>query len=49
MGEENLILAIRCLIIGYNKVCGLTRPQDAQSAYQVGAVYSGLIFANKSP
>ncbi|MFS1563606.1 MAG: hypothetical protein ACL7AX_08660 [Candidatus Arsenophonus phytopathogenicus] len=49
MGEENLMLAIRRLIIGDNKVCGLTRPQDAQSAYQVGAIYGGLIFADKSP
>lgn len=49
MGEENLMLAIRRLIIGDNKVCGLTRPQDAKSAYQVGAIYGGLIFADKSP
>ncbi|QBY43416.1 bifunctional indole-3-glycerol-phosphate synthase TrpC/phosphoribosylanthranilate isomerase TrpF [Arsenophonus nasoniae] len=49
MGEENLMLAIRRLIIGDNKVCGLTRPQDAQCAYQVGAIYGGLIFADKSP
>ena len=47
MGEENLILAILRLIIGDNKVYDLTRPQDAQSVYQVGAVYGGLIFTNK--
>lgn len=49
MGKENLMLAIHWLIIGDNKVCGLTRPRDAQSAYQVGAIYGVLIFADKSP
>ncbi|MDC9590102.1 bifunctional indole-3-glycerol-phosphate synthase TrpC/phosphoribosylanthranilate isomerase TrpF [Xenorhabdus sp. XENO-10] len=49
MEQQNLDLALRRLILGNNKVCGLTRSQDAKAALQVGAVYGGLIFAEKSP
>ncbi|AWX13313.1 bifunctional indole-3-glycerol phosphate synthase/phosphoribosylanthranilate isomerase [Mergibacter septicus] len=49
MVEQDLALAVRKLIFGENKVCGLTLPQNAIDAYQVGAVYGGLIFAEKSP
>ncbi|SFN54780.1 bifunctional indole-3-glycerol-phosphate synthase TrpC/phosphoribosylanthranilate isomerase TrpF [Xenorhabdus japonica] len=49
MAQQNLDLALRRLILGNNKVCGLTRPQDAKVALQMGAVYGGLIFAEKSP
>ncbi|MDC9596225.1 bifunctional indole-3-glycerol-phosphate synthase TrpC/phosphoribosylanthranilate isomerase TrpF [Xenorhabdus anantnagensis] len=49
MAQQNLELALRRLILGNNKVCGLTRPQDAKAALQMGAVYGGLIFAEKSP
>ncbi|MBD2797078.1 bifunctional indole-3-glycerol-phosphate synthase TrpC/phosphoribosylanthranilate isomerase TrpF [Xenorhabdus sp. 18] len=49
MAQQNLDLALRRLILGNNKVCGLTRPQDAKAALQMGAVYGGLIFAEKSP
>ncbi|WFQ80555.1 bifunctional indole-3-glycerol-phosphate synthase TrpC/phosphoribosylanthranilate isomerase TrpF [Xenorhabdus sp. SF857] len=49
MAQQNLDLALRRLILGDNKVCGLTRPQDAKAALQMGAVYGGLIFAEKSP
>ncbi|MBI6550397.1 bifunctional indole-3-glycerol-phosphate synthase TrpC/phosphoribosylanthranilate isomerase TrpF [Xenorhabdus lircayensis] len=49
MAQQNLDLALRRLILGDNKICGLTRPQDAKIALQVGAVYGGLIFAEKSP
>ncbi|MDV7102950.1 bifunctional indole-3-glycerol-phosphate synthase TrpC/phosphoribosylanthranilate isomerase TrpF [Vibrio sp. TH_r3] len=48
MAEENLELAVRKVVIGDNKVCGLTRADDADLAYQSGAVYGGLIFAEKS-
>ena len=37
------------MIFGENKVCGLTRPQDVQAVYAQGALYGGLIFAEKSP
>ncbi|OYD26035.1 bifunctional indole-3-glycerol-phosphate synthase TrpC/phosphoribosylanthranilate isomerase TrpF [Oceanimonas baumannii] len=49
MAEDNLDLAVRRLILGDNKVCGLTRPEDATAAYEAGAVYGGLIFVEKSP
>ncbi|OHU86512.1 MULTISPECIES: bifunctional indole-3-glycerol-phosphate synthase TrpC/phosphoribosylanthranilate isomerase TrpF [Pseudoalteromonas] len=49
MAERNLDAACRKLILGENKVCGLTRSQDAQAAYQAGALYGGLIFYPKSP
>ncbi|OTA20060.1 bifunctional indole-3-glycerol phosphate synthase/phosphoribosylanthranilate isomerase [Xenorhabdus beddingii] len=49
MAQQNLDLALRRLILGDNKICGLTRPRDAKTALQMGAVYGGLIFAEKSP
>ncbi|WP_426577433.1 bifunctional indole-3-glycerol-phosphate synthase TrpC/phosphoribosylanthranilate isomerase TrpF [Xenorhabdus stockiae] len=49
MAQSDLDLALRRLILGDNKICGLTRPQDAKAALQAGAVYGGLIFAEKSP
>ena len=48
MSKPNLTLAIRKVMLGENKVCGLTRPEDAVSAYQAGAVYGGLIFVTNS-
>lgn len=41
--------AARELIFGRVKVCGLTRARDAQKARDSGAIYGGLIFAEKSP
>ncbi|AHG18261.1 indole-3-glycerol phosphate synthase [Chania multitudinisentens RB-25] len=49
MSETNLRSAVRRVILGDNKVCGLTRPQDAATAYQAGANYGGLIFVGRSP
>ncbi|GAA0521764.1 bifunctional indole-3-glycerol-phosphate synthase TrpC/phosphoribosylanthranilate isomerase TrpF [Tatumella terrea] len=49
MSEDNLDMAVRRVLTGDNKVCGLTRPEDVQAAYTQGAVYGGLIFANGSP
>lgn len=49
MSEDNLAAAVRRVIIGDNKVCGLTRPQDACSALNAGAIYGGLIFVAASP
>lgn len=48
MEEANLPIAVRRIIFGDNKVCGLTRPQDAAAAYQAGAIYGGLIFIKHS-
>lgn len=49
MAEDNLELAARKVILGENKVCGLTSIEDAKAAYDSGAVYGGLIFVEKSP
>ncbi|WP_438886894.1 hypothetical protein, partial [Bacillus cereus group sp. Bce002] len=48
MAEQNLELAARKIILGENKVCGLTHADDAAKAYQAGAVFGGLIFVSKS-
>ncbi|GHG06494.1 bifunctional indole-3-glycerol-phosphate synthase TrpC/phosphoribosylanthranilate isomerase TrpF [Thalassotalea marina] len=49
MAQDDIDLACRKLIFGENKVCGLTAPEYAQAAIEVGAQYGGLIFAEKSP
>src|SRR5471030_4519 len=49
MSEQNLASAVRRVTLGDNKVCGLTRPQDASVAQQAGAIYGGLIFVGSSP
>ncbi|EOU9603399.1 bifunctional indole-3-glycerol-phosphate synthase TrpC/phosphoribosylanthranilate isomerase TrpF [Cronobacter dublinensis] len=49
MDHDDLETAVRQVLLGENKVCGLTRPQDAQSAWEAGAVFGGLIFVPSSP
>ncbi len=49
MADDNLEIAVKRIIFGDNKVCGLTRPADAAAAADSGAVYGGLIFAQTSP
>lgn len=49
MSEDDLAAAVRRVIMGDNKVCGLTRAEDARSAHEAGALYGGLIFAEGSP
>ncbi|SON48344.1 bifunctional indole-3-glycerol-phosphate synthase TrpC/phosphoribosylanthranilate isomerase TrpF [Vibrio tapetis] len=48
MSEDNIELAARKVLLGENKVCGLTHSEDAAKAYQAGAVYGGLIFVEAS-
>ncbi|WP_407330668.1 bifunctional indole-3-glycerol-phosphate synthase TrpC/phosphoribosylanthranilate isomerase TrpF [Enterovibrio sp. 27052020O] len=49
MSEDDVEKAVRRVLFGDNKVCGLTRPEDAKAAYDAFANYGGLIFAEKSP
>lgn len=49
MSNTDLENAVRAVIFGENKVCGLTRVQDIQAAHAQGALYGGLIFAEGSP
>jgi len=49
MSQPNIDLACRKLILGENKVCGLTHARDAADVHKAGAVYGGLIFVEKSP
>lgn len=49
MSHPDLQSAVRRVLLGENKVCGLTRPEDAQAALESGAIYGGLIFVPSSP
>ncbi|EPG7966624.1 bifunctional indole-3-glycerol-phosphate synthase TrpC/phosphoribosylanthranilate isomerase TrpF [Citrobacter koseri] len=49
MSHDDLHAAVRRVLLGENKVCGLTRGQDAKAAYDAGAIYGGLIFVPSSP
>lgn len=48
MACPDLQLAVRRLVFGEHKVCGLTQSDDVKVAYRVGATYGGLIFAQNS-
>lgn len=49
MAQDNIDRAARRVILGDNKVCGLTSAADAQSVHLAGGVYGGLIFVESSP
>lgn len=49
MAEDNLNQAVKKLVYGKHKVCGITRAQDVTQIRECGAHYAGLIFAKKSP
>lgn len=49
MAQQDLASAVKTLIFGDAKICGITRVEDAQTVSRSGANYMGLIFAAKSP
>jgi indole-3-glycerol phosphate synthase/phosphoribosylanthranilate isomerase len=49
MSKKNLESGIRSIIIGNNKICGLTRQTDIKIVEKYGSIYGGLIFAKSSP
>lgn len=49
MRRADLSHAARELVYGRVKVCGLTRDEDALAAWEAGASYGGMIFAERSP
>lgn len=48
MAEDNVAQAVKRLVYGTVKVCGMTRAKDATDVATMGASYAGLIFAEKS-
>jgi indole-3-glycerol phosphate synthase/phosphoribosylanthranilate isomerase len=49
MREPDLDRAVRRLVYGRTKVCGLTRPEHARAARAAGATHGGVVFASESP
>ena len=45
---SNLSLAVRELLFGHSKVCGITRPEDAMAAAEAGSSTVGIILAARS-
>jgi len=45
MREPDLDGAVRSLVYGRTKICGLTTPEDAAAALAAGATHGGLMFA----
>ena len=49
MAESDLAAAVKGMIFGKCKVCGLTARDDAMVAAQAGATYGGVVLAEGSP
>lgn len=45
MGNSDLDRAVRGLVYGRTKICGLTTPEDAAAALEAGATHGGVMFA----
>ncbi|BFI91049.1 bifunctional indole-3-glycerol-phosphate synthase TrpC/phosphoribosylanthranilate isomerase TrpF [Enterobacterales bacterium endosymbiont of Anomoneura mori] len=48
MSEKNLNSAVCKIILGENKICGLTNIEDSKITYKNGIIYGGLNFVNNS-
>lgn len=48
MGKPDLDRAVRGLVFGRTKICGLTTPEDAAAALEAGATHGGVMFAAAS-
>ena len=49
MREPDVGSAVRRLVYGRTKICGLTRAEDARAALDAGATHGGLVFVDGSP
>lgn len=49
MKSKNIENSIKKILYGKNKICGLTRFEDAEIVHNYGCFYGGLIFYNLSP
>lgn len=49
MRESDIDRAVRRIVYGRTKICGLTAPRDAELAAAGGATHGGLIFTAASP
>lgn len=49
MSQSNIRIQCKELIYGTTKICGITNKEIAQTAFEQGAIYGGLIFYPKSP
>jgi indole-3-glycerol phosphate synthase / phosphoribosylanthranilate isomerase len=49
MAATDLDEAVRALVFGRVKICGLTRQEHAEAAWQAGATHGGLVLWARSP
>ncbi|HWL40538.1 MAG TPA: bifunctional indole-3-glycerol-phosphate synthase TrpC/phosphoribosylanthranilate isomerase TrpF [Gemmatimonadaceae bacterium] len=49
MREPDIDRAVRALVYGRTKICGVTTTEDAAAALEAGATHGGLVFAHGSP
>ena len=49
MASDNIVEAVRALLFGRVKICGVTRSEDAALAVDAGSTHVGMIFAERSP